>query len=51
MVYVPAKNVSGDLYFMKRISETQSVGIIGDISGKRIKCRHDFVAAILMGVT
>lgn len=33
-VYVPAKSVSGDLYFMKRINQAQIIGIIGDISGK-----------------
>ncbi len=36
IVYVPARTVSGDFYFFKRIDDKRMMGIIGDVSGKGV---------------
>jgi PAS domain S-box-containing protein len=35
-LYVPAKTVSGDFFYMEKINEDLILGIIGDVSGKGI---------------
>lgn len=35
-LYVPAKTVSGDFYFIHKVDENLVIGILGDVSGKGI---------------